>query len=351
MATDARAPWVPDLCRLPRIAACLGIAQLVVLVVAIAPRVRPGWSLAGFGAASVFALWVAMIVCIVLCKARPAIDRLPRPLGLLAAIALPMVVAAGVAFAVHQLDIGLGTRLGLPAREGLRFVSSVALLTGLIAAVALRYFYVREQWQAQLQAQAKAQVDALQARIRPHFLFNSMNTIASLVRSDPVTAERAVEDLADLFRAALGAGDAVSSLAEELELCERYLSIESLRLGDRLQVRWELAEPLPRTLTMPRLVLQPLVENAVVHGIARLPEGGAIAIRVATEGDALKVRIANPALPPRERDGGNRHAQDSIARRLEYHFGPRAALTRAYADGYYACELSLPLVPRPAEDA
>jgi two-component system sensor histidine kinase AlgZ len=343
VATDARTPWVPDLCRLPRIAACLGAAQMVVLVVAIAPRVRAHWSLAAFGAASVFALWVAMIVVIVLCKARPAIDRLPRSLGLATAVALPMLAAAAVAFAVHQLDVGLGTHLGLPAREGVRFVSSVALLTGLITAVALRYFYMREQWQAQLHAQAKAQVEALQARIRPHFLFNSMNTIAALVRSDPVTAERAVEDLADLFRAALGAGEVDSTLAEELELCERYVSIESLRLGPRLRVRWELAEPLPRGLRLPRLILQPLVENAVVHGISRLSDGGEIALRIAVEGDALKVRIANPSLPPRERDGGNRHAQDSIARRLEYRFGPRATLTRAFADGYYVCELTLPL--------
>jgi two-component system sensor histidine kinase AlgZ len=246
---------------------------------------------------------------------------------------------------VHQLDIGLGTHLGLPAREGVRFVSSVALLTGLITAVALRYFYVREQWQAQLQAQAKAQVEALQARINPHFLFKSMNTIASLVRSDPVTAERAVEYHADLFRPALGAGQGESTLAEELALCERYLSIEKLRLGDRLRVAWDLAEPLPGTLRLPRLVLQPLVENAVVHGVAKLPKGGEITVGVATHDGLLLVRVVNPANPPRERDTGNRHAHGSIAQRLQYHFGPRATLTRGYADGYYACELTLPLPP------
>ena len=345
MSASARDPWLPDLCRLPRIAAGLGVAQLVVVVLALAPREGGAWSLAGFCAASVFALWLALVVAIALCKSKPLIDRLPPGLGLLAAIALPMTVAALAAYAVHQLDIGLGTHFGLPAEESLRFVSSIALLTAVITAISLRYFYVREQWQAQLQAQAKAQVDALQARIRPHFLFNSMNTIAALVRRDPATAERAVEDLADLFRAALGAGETGSTLAEELELCERYLSIESLRLGERLRVAWDLAEPLPRTLAMPRLVLQPLVENAVIHGVARLPEGGEIVIRVAVDADVLRVRITNPVLPPRERDTGNRHAQDSIARRLEYHFGPRAGLTRAFVDGYYVCELTLPLAP------
>ena len=124
-----------------------------------------------------------------------------------------------------------------------------------------------------MRASARAEADALQARIKPHFLFNSMNTIAGLVRRDPAVAERAVLDLSDLFRAALGAGEGESSLAEEVELAERYLSIEALRLGERLQVRWRRAEPLPWTLPLPRLVLQPLVENAVLHGISRLPAG------------------------------------------------------------------------------
>ena len=343
MTSSAPAPWLPDLCRLPRIAAGLGIAQVVVLVTALAPRDGRAWSLAAFAAASVFALWIALLVTVALCKARTAIDRLPRPLGLAAALALPMAVAALGALLVHQIDLGFATMLSLPAAEGPRFVSSIALLTGLITALALRYFYMREQWQAQLQAQAKAQVDALQARIKPHFLFNSMNTIAALVRSDPVTAERAVEDLADLFRAALGAGEGDATLAEEIELCERFLSIESLRLGPRLRVRWELDEPLPRALKLPRLMLQPLVENAVVHGVARLPEGGEVHIHIREQDGRLRIRIANPALPPRERDAGNRHAQASIAHRLAYHFGAGATLTRGYADGYYAAELSLPL--------
>jgi two-component system sensor histidine kinase AlgZ len=343
VADSPRAPWLPDLCRLPRIAACLGVAQLVVVVIALAPRVGGSWTFAEFAGASVFALWLALIVAVALCKFRPLVDRLPRWLGGLVAIALPMLAAGVGAAAVHQLDLGLGYRLSLPADEGMRFVSSAALLTGLITAIALRYFYVREQWQAQLQAQAKAQVDALQARINPHFLFNSMNTIAALVRSDPATAERAVEDLADLFRAALGADEVDSTLAGELELCERYLSIEALRLGPRLRVRREYAEPLPRTLAMPRLILQPLVENAIVHGVARLPGGGEVLLGAAVVDGVLRVRIGNPALAPLDRDGGNRHAQDSIAQRLAYRFGPRATLTRTFADGYYVCELALPL--------
>src|SRR5690606_28006493 len=146
----------------------------------------------------------------------------------------------------------------------LRFAGGTSAVTALIVAVVLRYLYAIDRWQAQVHASARAQADALQARIRPHFLFNSMNTIAGVIRRDPVVAERAVLDLSDLFRAALGAGQRDSTLAEELELAERYLAIEQLRLGDRLQVEWERREPLPLDLPLPRLVLQPLVENAVL---------------------------------------------------------------------------------------
>ena len=344
MADSERRPWLPDFCRLPRIAAVLGVAELVVLVIALTPHAHGRWSLPEFAAASVFALWLALIVAVVLCKARALIEPLPRWLGVAAALSLPMAAAAFGAWCVQEIDIGLGYHLTLPVNERMRFISSVALLTGLITGVALQYFILRDQWQAQLQAHAKAQVEALQARIRPHFLFNSMNTIASLVRSDPVTAERAVVDLADLFRAALGAGQGESTLAEEIELGERYLSIEKLRLGERLRIDWQLVEPLPKAMKLPRLVLQPLLENAVLHGISRLPEGGEIGVHIGVDGRRLQVMIRNPALPQRERDQDHHgHGQDSTAQRLAYQFGSAASMTSGYADGYYVCEFTLPL--------
>jgi two-component system sensor histidine kinase AlgZ len=291
----------------------------------------------------VFALGLALTLAVVYCKAKPLIDRLPPVLAYASALVLPLLAAALGAWSVQQIDIGLGLGYTLPASDRLRVVSSVAALAVLISALALRYFYVREQWQAQVQAHAKAQVDALQARIRPHFLFNSMNTIASLVRQAPDTAERVIEDLSDLFRAALGTERDGSTLAEELHLAERYLAIEALRFGDRLQQRWQIADDIPKSLPLPRLILQPLVENAVVHGIGRLPNGGEIVISVASEGRRLRMSVVNPALPPRDRDSGNGHALESIGQRLAYQFGNEAKMTGEYRDGYYRCELWLPL--------
>lgn len=346
-----RAPprlWVPDFCRLSTLFAVVVGAELVVVILGFAPLGRERWDPYAFGTASLFAQWSALVSAILLCKLRIALSQLPPVLGALLAWSVPVGVAAFGAWLLLRIDLGLGLLLGVPNADPVRFVVRCAALAGLIGAAALRYAYVQEQWRQQVSAQAKAEVDALQARIRPHFLFNSMNTIASLVRSDPAKAERAVEDLSDLFRAALGAGERDSTLAEEVELVERFLAIEALRLGDRLQLRWQREEPLPWDLRLPRLVLQPLVENAIIHGIARLAEGGIIDIGLRAEGKKLHVTVGNPCPPndsmPSDTHGNsNGHAQQSIEHRLRYRFGSAARMVTRHDAGYYACELVLPV--------
>ena len=336
-------PWLPDLCRLPRIGAMLGMAELAVVVIALAPDGAHEWDVGRFLSTSGYALWLALAVSCLLCVSRRPLSRLPQRTGALFAVFLATLVAGIAAAIVHAL---FGSVVGADSSwPGFwRFVAGSAAIVMLITALALRYFYVIDGWQAQVGANARAEADALQARIRPHFLFNSMNMIASLLRSDPAVAERAVLDLSDLFRAALGAGEGNSTLAEEVELSERYLAIEQLRLGDRLQVAWRKTEPLPWALSMPRLVLQPLLENAVLHGISRLPEGGTVAIDLVADASALTITLSNPALQP-EAPGlhGAGHAQRSIGHRLAYAFGPRARMAAGWQDGEYRCELTLPL--------
>ncbi|MEO8743251.1 MAG: sensor histidine kinase [Lysobacteraceae bacterium] len=341
-------PWVPDFCRLSTLSAVIVGAELVVLVLALAPLDQDLWRPSEFGTASLFAQWVGLSSALLLCKLRFVLTRMSPLPGAVLAWSLPVAISATGAWLLFQINLGLGLLQGVSAANPLRFVLSCAALAGLISAAALRYAYVQEQWRQQVRAQAKAEVDALQARIRPHFLFNSMNTIASLVRSDPQQAERAVMDLSDLFRAALGAGEGESTLAEEIELIERFLAIEALRLGDRLQVRWHRVEPLPWEMKLPRLLLQPLVENAIIHGIAHLAEGGTIDIGMHVQDKILHFSVGNPC-PPAGHDGsgehaaGNDHAQQSIAHRLRYRFGAAASMATRLDAGYYACELGLPI--------
>ena len=347
MAPDTREPWLPDLCRLTRLATMLGVAELVVLVLALAPAESAEWTPSRFASASGFALWVALTASVLLCVSRMRLSRLPKALGGVLAVLLAGAVAAVGAVMLYAIDDSLATGLVPGAVSARRFALGSAAITALIVAIVLRYLYAVDGWQAQVRASARAEADALQARIKPHFLFNSMNTIVGLVRRDPDVAERAVLDLSDLFRAALGAGEGSSTLAEEVELAERYLSIEQLRLGERLQVRWRREEPLPWDLALPRLVLQPLVENAVLHGVSRLPVGGTIEITLEADAQELRIGVHNPAPPPREQDGaasrGSGHAQRSIAHRLEFAFGPRARMTGRWHEGYYLAEFRVPL--------
>lgn len=335
--------WFPDLCRLQRVGLLLGLAELAVIVVALAPDGVRDWDASAFMRASGFALWLSLSVSVLLCRMRRALSAWPPRTGSTLAVLLASAIAVAAAGIVHALFASVGEGTGLPGFW--RFVGGSAAIVALITALALRYFYVIDGWRAQVSASARAEADALQARIRPHFLFNSMNLIASLLRSQPAVAERAVLDLSDLFRAALGAGEGNSSLREEVELAERYLAIESLRLGSRLSIAWDRREPLPWSLPMPRLTLQPLVENAVLHGVSRLSEGGTVQIELEqVDADTLRIRVRNPA-PQTDTPitTGAGHAQRNIGLRLAYAFGPRARMTSGWAEGYYSCELSLPL--------
>lgn len=345
-AAAPAAPWLPDLCRLTRLATMLGVAELVVLLLALAPDGGVAWTPGRVVSASGFALWLALTVSVLLCVARVRLSRLPRVLGGVLALLLAAAVAALGAALLHVIDGNLATGMVPEAVSLQRFVTGSAAMTVVVVAVVLPYFYAFDAWRAQVRTSARAEADALQARIRPHFLFNSMNTIATLIRQNPAVAERAVLDLSDLFRAALGVGDDDSSLAEEVALAERYLAIEQLRLGERLQVRWQREEPLPWSLPMPRLVLQPLLENAVLHGVSRLSAGGRIEIGLQQHAGMLRLWVRNPAPPPREQDAlhaGAQHAHRNIGQRLAYAYGDRSRMTGHWDEGYYQAELRIPL--------
>jgi two-component system sensor histidine kinase AlgZ len=201
-------------------------------------------------------------------------------------------------------------------------------------------------------AQAEARVQALQARIRPHFLFNSLNTIASLVPVDPQNAESAIEDLADIFRGSMRRADQPISLAEELKLACQYLEMEKRRLGKRMEINWRVEE-LPAHAAVLPLMLQPLLENAVAHGIQSRREGGSIAVYGRAEGDQVVVTIANPvAAEGSSVTGGHGMAIDNIRERLLFAYGSRASLmTYEDAEKFYAV-LSLPHIElKPTERA
>jgi two-component system sensor histidine kinase AlgZ len=327
---------LPDFCSAASVFTLVVVAELVVLIDALAPDARMQWR--GFATATAFVVWLALLASLLLCRLSPLLVRWPRalawPLAWVALVALVALASALVARLDHALDTAL-----TPA-SGLRFVLDNTILTALLGAALLRYFYVLAEWRARLAAVARAQFDALQARIRPHFLYNSMNTVAALVRVDPAAAERTVEDLSELFRAALGAEDKPSTLAAELALADRYLAIEQLRLGERLQVLREL-DDLPLEQEMPSLLLQPLVENAVYHGIQPRRAGGTVRIAARRVADGIEIEIDNP-LPEGETVRRNGHGLDNVRRRIAYHYGARGGLETRGDDGMFRVIVRLP---------
>ncbi|MGH8454298.1 MAG: sensor histidine kinase, partial [Nevskiales bacterium] len=236
----------------------------------------------------------------------------------------------------------LDLRYFLPDRHHGVFLLRNLLVCTIVSALALRYFWLQAQWRGQVRAEGQARYQALQARIRPHFLFNSLNSIAALIAGRPREAETAVEDLAQLFRAGLSASERRIPLREELEVTRAYLRTESLRLGERLRVRWEIGEGLEE-LPVPPLCLQPLLENAVTHGIEPLPDGGEIRVTIQKPDLRLRINVENPLPAQPHPSSGAQSALDNIRQRLALMYGEQAELVVSQAAEYFSVRLMLPV--------
>jgi len=215
-------------------------------------------------------------------------------------------------------------------------------ISAVLSAVILRYLYVQHHWRKQTIAGAYARVQALQARIRPHFLFNSMNSIACLIRIDPDKAEEAIEDFAELFRASLADVRQRVSFADEVHVCEQYLRMESLRLEERLKVVWNI-DNVPEDALIPPLTLQPLIENAVYHGVQLIEEGGTIQITGLFDGKQIKLDVESPlSADSTHKHVGNQIGQQNILQRLRLYFGHAAKMRVEQHASTYCVSLRFP---------
>lgn len=191
-------------------------------------------------------------------------------------------------------------------------------------------------------AVTEARLQALQARIRPHFLFNSINGVLGVLRAEPKRAEAALEDMADLFRVLMRENRTLQPLQDEITLTRQYLNLEKLRLGDRLNVVWKL-EKMPTDAMVPPLVLQPIAENAVYHGIEPTQASGTIEIDVSRLRGELIITVKNPFLEQAgAHHGGNKMAMSNIRERLALHFDAEARMVAGPRDGRYQVQLILP---------
>jgi len=328
--------FIPDLCGTRQVFIIVLLAQLLVLVYTLAASGLPHYDWNLLAMASLFVQWVVLLSTALLCWLRASFARLGVATATSACLVLVSLVTAASSAASYWFYPQLS-----PGSFGAWNLVRNLLVALVVAGIALRYFFLQQQLRLREHSEMQARVDALRARIRPHFLFNTLNSIASLIGSHPGRAEHAIEDLAELFRASLREASQAVTVADEVRLCELYLGIESLRFGDRLQVEWSVPRTLQRA-TMPSLVLQPLVENAVYHGVAQLPDGGVVRVEIEQRGDLISAEVCNP-MPEVQHSSGLKIAVDNIRQRLQGLYGDEAGLELGRGEGEFRARLFYPL--------
>ena len=341
--------FLPELCSGPVVILVVLIAELTAFMLTMAkhtPDEGEGLWL-DLARISLFLQWIALTSTGVLCMARRYLVRMPMRRAAAASYLLLLLVTLFMSEIAFQLSMNTGAGRELLPASHAGFVLRNLIICAIVSALVLRYFYVLHQWRSNVRREAGARFEILQARIRPHFLFNSMNTIAALIRGRPEVAERAIEDLSDLFRASLDDTGVSVPLEEELSLAKQYADIEGLRLGERLKVEWRL-DGVPMDARLPRLTLQPLIENAIYHGIEPSDAGGSVSVVGRCEAGMVNIEIRNP-LPPEGTPArhGRQMALENVRERLGLTWPGRARLDQERGAGEFSVRLSFPYEAAP----
>jgi len=347
--------YIPDLCRLPVVLAVLLLTQLLVVVYVLSQQSIAQFNWQQLSLLSLYNQWIGMLSIAGLCFLRHRLNELPVPVataGCLLWVAMVVMLANTAAQWISRGQQWQNWSFLWLLRD--------EIIYQVLAGIALRYLYVLRLWRREQAATHSARLDALYARIRPHFLFNAMNTIASLIGYAPQQAEEAVEDLSALMRASLSDRGRLSDWLHELALTKAYCRIEQQRLGDRLALNWDI-DAVPDEFKLPPLVLQPLLENAIYHGVENCESGGEVNVRAELVIDEHRhdvvIHIDNPCPESSGEAAGlvkkehqhNGIALDNIRARLgSLYPHPKtlesmAHLTNEYRDGRYIVRLTIPL--------
>lgn len=328
------APVIPDTCNLGIVLRVLLPLNLLGGLVALASASGLLDALQRFLALAAILEPVGLGSLLLLCSARKAVNGLAVQVQWAVAVGVPALLALVASLIVQRF-----AEPGLSPSAVAWWVGVRALVAGVVAWAFVEYFRLRAR--AYSPSFSEARLQALQARIRPHFLFNSLNAVLGLMRSDPRRAEATLENLADLFRVFMRDARELVPLDDEVVTCKEYLAIEQIRLGDRLRVVWQL-DQMPGDALLPSLLLQPLIENAVHHGIEPSSETGTIEILVTRPGERVRVEIVNPvtATPPVR--SGNQMALSNVRERLMLLYDMEAELRTGVEDGRFRLLLEFP---------
>ncbi len=326
--------FLPDLCSVQAVFHLVLVGELLALALAIAKMGVAHFSWYQLGVLSMLTQWIVLSSAACLCPLRSWFDKQKPMVAGCVSYTLVMVIATTYGILGSLVSTG---DFVLNWDSALTTMLIAALFSGIV----LRYFYLQQQVRNQQQAELKARIQALQSRIRPHFLFNSMNSIASLIDFDPKTAEQMVVDLSDLFRASLNEPGLIP-LSREMELCQRFANIEKVRIGDRLNLQWQLEYP--EHAQVPSLLLQPLVENAIYHGVQPLTEGGTVSTQVQCDATTCTVTVSNPLGDQSQATSkGNGIALANIRHRLDAYYHQQGQLDVNQDATTYTVKVRFPL--------
>jgi two-component system sensor histidine kinase AlgZ len=347
MNAEPRQLYLPNFCTARAVLAIVIICELTALVLALARNEAVLGFWPDLARTSMFLLWIGLFGAGQLCMLRAYLNRQSLAKGSFIVLALTAALVTIISSAAYLLGVRGGwlTDAALVPDDHWTFLVRNVVIAIIVTSLALRYFYVTHEWRHNVELEAKARVHALQARIRPHFLFNSMNTIAALTRSNPARAEEAVQDLADLFRANLSEKRNQIPLSDEIDVAHTYQRMEQLRLGDRLRVDWKI-DSLPRDALVPGLTLQPLLENAIYHGVEPRADGGTVTVTGEFRNGMITVVVRNPVpLANFTVRDGNRLALANIKERMDLMYGERATVKAGRFDDEYIVTLRFPFTP------
>lgn len=339
LAMSRKGFFLPDLCRGQGLGAVLIISELLALLITIADSGLQNFDWVKLSKVSLLSLWIALLSAMVLCRCNRRLSLLGHVSAAFISFFLILLVTLFCG-AVSEAILWWYSGAALNEQFNLDNILEYLVITAIPASILLYYLYLQQQIRVRERVELEARIQALQSRIRPHFLFNCMNMIASLIGSDPDKAERVVEDMSDLFRYALSDTQTRVPLSEELSLCRRYMALEKVRLGDRLSTRWEIGD-YGHGVEIPSLMLQPVLENAVYHGIQKRPDGGEVFVSVKRVDDRLQIIVMNPIQRgSQQRHKGNKMALQNIRERLHAHFGSTAEATVEVKENCYIMFIS-----------
>ena len=334
--------WLTDFCESMRIFISIVMIQIVVVIYAMSFLSFDLGFLRKLSILTLLAQLTGISILILMCKLRYFLNKFDVTVGVIILVFLVVLITTALAQTIGFLDIQLTFHM-ITDKSSVSYLNlKLSVASVLICLALVRYFYIQDQWSQQIEKLSEARLNALQARIKPHFLFNSLNSIASLISIDAERAETAIIDFSGLMRQAFSHKEQDITVEQELNWVKDYLSIENLRLADRLSYQINCDSELSK-YKIPILCLQPLVENAIIHGIQPIESGGNINISITKKESKLLITVSNPYQTTTTQSTSNGMALKNINERLQLQYSSNAYMHIDQENNIFTVQLGIPL--------